>query len=235
MSDPVDLASFARKFSQPLMAQRPQDWASHTLAASHEDAIGTFGEFAIFTLMWRPTDFRDGLVGHCTTCFAGARSRQAEAFQQPEKRNCPDCFGTTFEGGYRAQIIRPVIVSDRATVVAEGKEGTTETDTIQFETTGDFSFTLGDYLTRFDNTRYQVETKTEVVVQTGFEPSIKAESLNSMAIAHLEEETSVAHMIPPTDPVVVAALLSKQGPFYIQDIEQMNITIRVPHGYLLEP
>lgn len=224
----TDAASFARKFSQPMLAQRPQNWASRLLGSSHEEALFAYGEYGIFTLMWRPEDYANGLVDHCPVCFEGTKGRQAAAWQQPTKRECPNCFGTTFEGGYRAQIVRPMLMSDRQTVVADMREGTTETDTMQFETTSDFTFTLGDYVIRADNTRYQCDTKPEIVVRTGFDDPQSHESLNSAATAHLEAKTSVAYLIPPTDP---SPLLDIEGPFTVSDVETLNLTIR-PGGYL---
>lgn len=227
MSD-MDQAFLTRKFTQPMMAEPPQDSASRLIVAAHEEALYAYGEFAIFSLMWRPADFADGLVGHCTTCFAGQKARQAAAFQQPTKRECPDCFGTTFEGGVRAQIIRPMLMSDRNTVIADQREGTTETDTMQFETTSDFTFTLGDYVFRDDGSRYQCETKAENVVRTGFDAPQSSESVSGMAVAHLEAETAVAYLIPPADP---GALLGAKGPFTINNTEAMNLLIR-DNGYL---
>lgn len=224
----VDESVYARKFTQPYLAPGPQIWGPRTVSSAHEEALLAYGEYGIFTLMWRPADYDAGLVGKCSVCFTGPKAQQAAAFNQPTKRECPSCYGTTFEGGYRAQIIRPMIMSDRATVVADQREGTTETDTIQFETTSDFTFTLGDYVIRFDNTRFQCETKAEVVIRTGFDSPTSAESLSSMAVAHKEAETSVAFLLPPADP---SPLVDLMGPFHVQDPGAFNVEIR-PGGYL---
>lgn len=220
-----------RKDSQPIRTGPGQPWASDLVESSHAEALYAFGEYVIFTLMWRPKDFEMGLVGRCQTCFVGAASRQAAAFQQPTKRECPDCYGTTYEGGFRAQIIRPAILADRNQEVSEENRGVVVTDTIQMETTSDFRLHKGDYVFRGDNTRFQTEEKNEAVVRTGFGAPLTSDSSAGTTTAHREETTSVAFLIPPVNPQVLLALIGVRGGPVVPDLDAYS-TIR-PNGYLL--
>lgn len=223
----------ARKPSQPYRTGVPQVWSGDLIEASHEEALYAYGEYVMYTLMWRPADYEAGLVEHCTTCWdVTQQSRQAEAFAQPTKSKCPDCYGTTFEGGFRAQIIRPTLMADRNSEVDEDRQGVVVTDTISVETTSDFTLHKGDYLFRFDNARYQVEEKNEAIVRTGFSPPYSPDSFAGNTVAHLEDETSVAYLIPPIDPEVISALLSAQGSQTVPDLDAYS-TVR-PNGYLLD-
>lgn len=220
----------SRKDGQPFRTQTEMDWASEQVRASHDEALYAFGEFAMFTLMWRSMDFEAGLVGRCQTCFAGPGSRAAAAFNQATVNKCPDCYGSTYEGGFRAQIIRPTILDDRNDEVTDQERGVVRMDTLNFETTSDFNLRKGDYLFRFDDTRFQTEEKEMSVVRTGFGPALDAESFSGTSTAHLEEKTAVAHLIPP-DPATLALVLGIKGSFTVSQITALD-QIR-PNGYLL--
>lgn len=220
----------SRKEDQPYRANTDMQWAGNLVQAQHEEALYAFGELAIFTMMWRPIDFENGLVGHCTVCYDGPSARQAAAFKQPTRKECPDCFGTTYEGGYRAQIIRPTIIADRTAEMTDVPRGTVTIDTLSFETTSDFVLHKGDYLFRFDNTRFQCEEKAEAVIRDGFGPPVSDESFAGPSTAHLEDQTSVAYLIPPLDPVAIQTVLGIPGPFTVAQMEAMDTLS--PNGYL---
>lgn len=220
----------ARKPSQPYRTSGYQQWAAHLVESQHEEALYLVGELALFTLMWRPADFEAGRVGRCSECFGGAKSRQAAAFEQPLKRECTKCFGTTFEGGFRAQIVRPTLFADRNSEMRDEARGTVVSDTIRIETTGDFTLHKDDYVFRADNTRFQAEEKTEDVMRPGFGNPSGADSLAGTSTLHMEETTSVAFRIPPTTPQGLRALLGGYGPFLVDDIRGSDIV--APGGYV---
>lgn len=220
----------SRKDSEPYRASQMQHWASNVIEAQHEEALYMYGELSLFTLMWRVPDFEAGLVTRCSTCFGGAKSRQAAAFEQATVMNCPDCYGSTFEGGYRAQIVRPALVSDRNPELVDQARGTVTIENLRFETTADFTMHKGDYLFRYDNTRYQCEEKSEGVVRTGFGPTLSTDSFVAASDAHREEDTSAAFQIPPKDPLVLANLLGNTGPFTVSTLTALDV-IR-PGGYI---
>lgn len=213
----------SRKETQPYAAAAQQDWATHRLDAQHEEALLAFGELALFTLMWRPIDFEEGRVDRCPTCFGGDKARYAAAFEQPVKKECPDCFGTTFEGGFRAQIIRPAIFANRNQEMHDGARGTSVTDSIRVEITGDFHLRKDDYIIRFDNSRFQVEERLEDVPRDGFGPALAGDSVAGSTTAHREEETSVAFLIPPRSALNLRTMLGRPGPFIIEDLAASDI------------
>lgn len=225
-------ASADRKPSQPFRPAPAMPWASRHVAHAQTEALYAVGELVLFTLMWRPVDFEAGLVGHCTTCFDGAESRQARAFKQPTKRECPDCYGTTYEGGFRAQIIRPALMADRNAETTDAPRGVVTIDTISFETTPDFTLHKGDYLFRFDNTRFQCEERRESIVRTGFVSPMHADSFAALSTAHLEDNTSVAFRIPPTDLPLIQDVLVTRGGEVLPDLDAFSL-VR-PGGYLLD-
>lgn len=220
----------ARKPSQPYRTSGYQPWAAHLVEAQHEEALYLVGELVLFTLMWRPADYEAGRVDRCSVCFNGVKSRQAAAFEQPTKRECPKCFGTTFEGGFRAQIVRPALFADRNSEMRDEARGTVVTDTIRIETTGDFTLHKDDYVFRADNTRFQAEEKNEDVMRSGFGNPASGDSLAGSTTLHMEETTSVAFLIPPTTPQALRALLGHYGPFLVEDLTASDIV--APGGYV---
>lgn len=202
----VDRGSLSRK--QPYVVPGKQQWTSDWVVAQHMEALYAVGENCLFTLMWRALDVANGLVEYCSNCFENDRA--AKAFgQPPSKKDCPVCYGTGFEGGFRAQIIRPAIWSDRNSEVVDDRSGTTTMDSLQVETTPDFVFRKGDFIFRGDGSRYQAEEKSEGVVRTGFGVPDSLDSFKgTIPVARLEDPTSVAFLIPPTTTELVDLLHS---------------------------
>lgn len=179
-------------------AYQPQPWAIDHLRVQHEEALYRFGEYAIFVLLWQPTDFDAGLVGRCPTCFESAQP-QSHAFEQPARARCPDCLGTTFEGGYRAKIVRPAIF-EYDDIQAEGdKRGTYSKADVNCETTWDFQATTADIVVRMDNTRWQVTKVTSSSVHTGFHSTARRSEVGTgwSYSAALLDPSSVAYTFPP--------------------------------------
>lgn len=201
-----------------------QEWALDQEKFHHEEALWRFGEYTIFVLLWNAADYKAGRVTHCSTCFT-SQGLVAEVYQQPAKRNCPNCFGTTFEGGYRARIVRPAIWNVTETEGDEGPRGQVGTARSTIQTTVDFHWRAGDYAIRADNSRWQITGLDSTYLDTGFEPSVARTAVGyNTASATLEDPSSVAYIIPPTDPVDVAAL-ARQGdhtPHMFADIEDVN-------------
>lgn len=183
----------ARKL--PWLVPQVQPWTNVWVIDQHVEALYLLGEPALFTMMWRVQDYEAGLVDHCSSCY----TRSAQAFDQPARKKCPVCFGTTFEGGIRGQIIRPAIFNDRNVELTDTIRGTLSIDTLQVETTPDFVFTKGDYVFRADGTRYQGEEKGEGVLRTGFaHPNSSDAFRGTIPSVRLEDPTSVAYTLPPT-------------------------------------
>jgi hypothetical protein len=220
----------SRKPGQPYLASQHQPWSANLLESQHQEALYAFGELVLFTLMWRPADFEEGRVNHCPVCYAGNDSRYAKAFDQPTKRECEACFGTTFEGGFRAQVVRPVLLADRNVETTEVQRGVVSNDTIRFETTGDFTLRKDDYLFRADNSRFQVEERNEDVMRDGFGSPPAPDSMAGSSTAHMEEITTVAFKISPTTPAALRSLLGHRGPFHVDDLSASDLV--KPQGYV---
>lgn len=199
--------------AQPYYLRDPQTWAVAQERQRHNQALYLVGEWAIFFLMWHVLDFEYGLVARCVTCYASAdplANRITNVYQQPTRNKCPDCYGTTFEGGYRARIVRPAVFTDSEESERTDKRGAVHPDDVTVESTSDFRVRSGDYVLRADNSRWRLRGPQRVMLRTGFEhPTQAGNSLtyNSMR-AGFEEPTTVAYLLPPTDAPTVRATLS---------------------------
>lgn len=198
---------------QPYWIRDTQPWAVQQEHMRHDQALYTVGEYVMFTLMWHLLDHEQGLVARCSRCWV-ARGRVAEVYAQPAQNKCPVCFGTTFEGGIRAQIIRPAIFSDTDEEERPDKRGVVHPQNVQIETTHDFRVRQGDYVFRADNTRWFLRHPNSVRVRTGFAYPTQADTNLTLnfATASLEDKDTVAYLIPPAPETLVPLLTS--GRFY---------------------
>jgi hypothetical protein len=180
---------------------RAENWAERQVRDSHVEAMNLMGEYALFTLMWHAKDFAAGLVAVCPTCTMTGTvlDRASKAYQQPTRELCPDCFGTHFEGGFRAQIIRPCLWTDHNTDTRNTPRGEVSTDSMVVETTEDFEFRSGDYIFRANGDRYQGQELSGAWIRTGFSvPDFERSVAGQISQAKLEDPASVAFIIPPT-------------------------------------
>lgn len=194
-----------RSRKQPWWMAQDQDWAESHVTASHHDALYRFGEYVMFTLLWTAKDAEDGLVGPCTNCMGG---RISQAYDEVPDPYCTRCYGTTFEGGFRAQIIRPAIVTDRNTETKEAQRGEFTLDAVSIETTSDFFSRSGDLMFRADGSRYQMDQMDTVVIRSGFSHPQQVETVGGVIpSAKLEANLAApAHRIPPAGDVLAQML-----------------------------
>lgn len=181
---------------------KPLDYVLTHLSNSHDEVLYRYGEYAMFAMMWHIADFEAGLVARCPVCYSpsDAEERIAKAYGgQPDRVKCPECFGTSFEGGIRARVIRPAVVSDTNTETQTGRRGEVVTDTVAVETTSDIFLRTGDYVFRHDGSRYRCVEMSTLVLRTGFAVPEQEESVGGVIpSARLEDPASVAYLIPPT-------------------------------------
>ena len=191
---------------QPYYVREPQRWAVDQQRQHHMQALYTLGEYTMFCLMWNLDDFQEGLVNRCPECYTD--NRYALQYQQSERNKCPNCYGTTFEGGFRAIIVRPAIFGDSDENNQYQARGVVASDQLDMESTPDFRVRTGDYCFRSTGHRFYLRVPQRVTLRTGFATPYQ----RSMAIgynharASLEDHSSVAHMIPPTEEDLVAIL-----------------------------
>lgn len=202
---------------QPFYVRQRQGWAIANERQRHVQALFTIGEPAMFTLMWKVEDFEAGLVTRCTRCRQDPDSiegRIEAVYQQPLTATCPVCYGTTFEGGIRAQIIRPAIFTDTDEDERRSGRGVVRPENATVESTEDFRVRTGDFVFRHDGSRWQLGAPTRVQVRTGYEqPTQQATSIGYARIpANREDESSVAYVLPPTASQLTS-ILTQAGPF----------------------
>lgn len=199
-------------WAQPYYVRETQDWAIAQERLRHNQALDMLGEYAMFVLMWHVEDFKAGRVARCKTCgFDNAdpvTAAIAETYKQPSKALCPDCFGTTFEGGYRARIIRPTIFSDADEDEQKQARGVVNPQDLVCESTTDFRVRSGDYVFRATGDRFQLRIPNRVTLRTGFAvPHQTSAAIGyNHSRANQEDLTSVAFIIPPDQDTVTEIL-----------------------------
>lgn len=201
---------------QPYQLPDVQDHSLRTEMQRQAQALYAYGEYVIAVLLWHEPDFDAGLVGRCPRCYVG-QGKIADAFGQGDNSSCPVCFGTSFGPGYRARLVRPVlwVDTDDSRIRDQSRHGSFVSDAdATVQTTGDFSIRAGDFLIRADNNRYQIGAVNIEPLSTGFAPKPSGTERLGMSLANvvLENKSSTAYIIPPSDPDEVAALLSVQYP-----------------------
>lgn len=203
---------------QPYYLRRTQNWAIDNVRQQHEQALYSYGEPVLFTLLWKVEDHEAGLVDYCSRCH-GATTGSVEqmiesAYQQPLNARCPVCFGTLFEGGIRAQIVQPAIVTDADEDERPSPRGVVRPESITVETTDIFRSRSGDLMFRRDGSRWQLGAPRRTQLRTGYaHPTQTATSVGYGSIpASREDEASVAYDIPPTASQL-ATILDVTSPF----------------------
>lgn len=216
---------------QPWWLAQNQNWAEQHVAASHLDALYRYGEFVAFALMWNALDLEAGRVARCPVCFE--TNRMAQAYDQAPDQECTGCFGTTFEGGYRAMVFRPVIITDQNEETTDARRGETVSDSVSIQTTADFYIRTGDFMLRRNGKRYQLQQMDTTDIRSGFSPEDLDENVGgSVATARLEAPGSQAHRVTPSraDLRVLLRQVSTDW-HYAQGVGRQDI-IR-PGGYLV--
>jgi hypothetical protein len=76
----------------------------------HDETLQNFGEQCLLRLLWRAEDFTAGLVGRCIVCQdsespispdVAVQQRVAKVYGQSGNSYCPNCYGTSFNGGFQ--------------------------------------------------------------------------------------------------------------------------------------
>lgn len=187
----------------PIWHPDPQMYAIEQERYRHDQAMASYGEYALFVLMWKLEDHQIGLVARCPTCYGieGAKARKtAEAYNQPTQRKCPDCFGTTFEGGWKAKVVRLSLWDVNEVDHAYRQRGEIERATASIQAPSDFRLRTGDYIFRGDETRWRMQTISTNHLRTGFlmPTAVRTPVGYNFGQVMLEDESSVAYMIEPT-------------------------------------
>lgn len=222
---------------QPYHMWDEQDWTIEQERQRHAEALYRLGEYSVFVLMWTLIDFQAGLVGRCSICYGTSgtvQDRISSVYNQPTKNRCPSCYGTTFEGGIRAKIVRPAIWTDTDEAEKPSTRGQVHPESSTVESTWDFRMHQGDYVIRSDNSRWRLpESPHRVTLRAGFAhpDQIDASITYDRIQARLEERTTVAYTIPPTDVATIGGILTAPGwePLDFSGFEVINAPLIPPH------
>lgn len=223
---PVGLAN------SPFYVRETQNWAIDQERYRHDQALWTLGESAMFVLMWHVEDHQRGYVRRCPRCYENPTlSDAAKIYNQPTQNECPMCYGTSFEGGIRAKIIRPAIFTDSDDQERLDRRGATHPQSVSVETTSDFRYRNNDYVFRADGSRWQLAAPQRVMVRTGFGHPSQADASMGYAptMATLEDRTSVAWKIPPNEDDL-RLILSAPSRYPVSQTDLVNGDL-IPRGY----
>jgi hypothetical protein len=108
---PVNEGALSYQKTSPLLVVKQRDiWAEVDQQRFHSEALQWFGEQIIVRQLWRAEDAAIGLVDYCQQCqdspdptnpSASVQSRVSNVYRQSGNSFCPNCFGTTFNGGFK--------------------------------------------------------------------------------------------------------------------------------------
>jgi hypothetical protein len=197
-----------------------QPFAIKTQARSHDEVLHSFGEYALFVLMWTLLDHEAGRVARCSRCATttgtGTSEHDAlifETFKQSPENICPNCYGTTFEGGWKAKIVRPAIWDYQEERWDKGKRGYAVNLEGSLQTTNDFHLADGDYAFRADGTRWKIAGGSTDRIHDGFGLPTRADSNLGYSYATVirEDEAAASYSIPPATATELRALLEQVG------------------------
>jgi len=190
----------------PYQLRDRQDWAVAQERQRHNEALYLLGEYAAFVLMWRIQDLEAGRVERCSVCYG--TDVISEIYNQPTQDKCPNCFGTTFEGGYKAILIRPSLWDTNEEDYRTSARGEVIVQTSSVQSTADFRLRTGDYILRADGSRYQMRTMASNELRTGFAMPSAATAVvgYNYGTVSREDESTVAYLLPPTNAVLVSRL-----------------------------
>lgn len=182
----------------PYYIRESQSWAVEQERRRHNQALWMVGETTMFALMWHIEDFQNGLVERCRTCY-DSQGAISDVYGQSDQNKCLDCFGTTFDGGFKAIIIRPAIFSDTDEGETFHGRGVIHPNDLAIESTPDFRVRNGDYCFRATGERYYLRVPERITLRTGY----GLPTQQDMAIgynhsnAQVEDPTAVSYLIPP--------------------------------------
>lgn len=224
---PVEEPVLTDGSGQPHHLPDPQNWAIDQERMRHDQALYEFGEYVFFILMWNEIDLKAGRVARCTRCFGGTivDERVAAVYKQPVESSCPECWGTTFEGGYKARIVRPSLWDFSEDRDSNGRRGFTVNATGAIQSTSDFQMRSGDHVVRGDGTRWMVQSLSAPHLRTGFQTPTNIG--NTVAFnygnAVKEDPSATVFLMPPAlTPSQLFAILNPAHPHYPVDFSDQE-------------
>ena len=146
-----------------------------------------FGEECVVRLLWRAEDAEAGLVTYCISCQdspnpaqpnTAIQSRVSKVYKQSGNSYCPDCYGTTFTGGFKPTAYHLyMLASDTPEVRRNLQTGQFWQENPRVQMSWFPIIRQGDLVVRVEEwsgdtpilatTRFQVSNVTPVTVRTG--------------------------------------------------------------------
>lgn len=217
-----------------------QTWAVDQERYRHDQALYTVGEYSIFYLMWSQLDLLAGLVERCARCYGTdgtIPNRKADVYNQPSNNRCPDCFGTTYEGGYRARIVRPALWADNDEDEKLDRRGVVHPESVSVESTWDFRMRGGDYIIRADGSRWRLPAAPRrTTLRSGYDHPAQHDASITYARmqARLEEPGTVAYLLDPTNKIGIHTMLTAKSDFprSFSDFEVIRAPLIPPDGVI---
>lgn len=197
-----------------------EGWATEQVQARHNGVLWRIGEYSIFVLLWRIEDFENGLVARCPECIT-SMGDVADVYNQSTLTRCPTCYGTTFEGGFKARIVRPALWDFSETTNRVEAHGEVERANAAVQSTNDFAMRTGDYIIRADGTRWRVQSLSTNHLHTGFGFPGRSETVVGFnyGTVILQDEASNAYSVQlPADP----SFLDVRNPRSTQDFTRFE-------------
>ena len=182
-------------------------WEIENERARHDQALYRLGEYAVFVLLWTVQDFEAHLVGRCRTCYVPAEP-VADTWKQAAYFKCPDCLGTTFEGGYKALIVRPSMWTWDEPKQQQQERGVVNTNVATVQTTADFRMQPKDYIIRGDGSRWQVQQVEGTHLDTGFGTQSGIWDATQFTYTNVtrEDESSPIYLLPLSEQFIQQAV-----------------------------
>jgi hypothetical protein len=199
----------------------PQDYAISQERYRHDEALASFGEYAMFVLMWQIEDFENGLITHCSTCYIPF-GKIAEVYGQPAREKCDNCFGTTFEGGYKAKIVRPSLWDANEELEKENIRGEVILGVATVQSVSDFRLRSGDFIFRSDGSRWVMQSIATNHLRTGFDTPSRVDTPVGYNFGQVvrADRNSVAFIIPPDETTLLT--LDQPGERYPVDFSDLE-------------
>lgn len=200
-----------------------QPYARATERRTHEEALFGFGEYSLFVLMWNIEDFDAGRVERCSRCqsLAGSTAEAAElifdTFKATTEDFCVGCLGTTFEGGWKAKIVRPGIWDYREEVWSKTAKGMVLNLTGSLQTPSDFFMREGDVVMRGDGTRWKVKSGYPSRIHDGFGLPSRADSNLGYIYPEVTRDDKTLNHIEPLTRTELTNLLDRVGDHWPTD------------------
>lgn len=197
---------------------------------SHEEAVNAFGEYSLFVLMWTVHDLDEGLVTRCSRCQSiGGKTSDASAmifdsFKSPVEGQCSNCYGTTFEGGWKAKLIRPAMWDYAEEKWDKTARGYITNNSGSVQSTADFFMRDDDYIFRADGTRWKVSGAQPGRIIDGFGHPSRADNnlgLNYTSVVR-ENESAPSFKIPPLTRTELTELLDVVGRHHAVDYRSFD-------------